>query len=88
MDSTNQKLLHVIVESDAYSDEEFTEAASSLGKNWYGLWAHTLAESLFNPCFVIVSMEYEDDNGRTPMMIAAMLNKHSRLEILLNVYTS
>ena len=43
----------------------------------------TLKVYVLNP-----SMEYEDQDGRTPIMIAAMLNKHCRLAILLDVYTS
>ncbi len=31
----DRDVLHKIVESEAYSDEEFTEAVTKLGKNWY-----------------------------------------------------
>ena len=31
----DRDVLHKIVESEAYSDDEFTEAVTKLGKNWY-----------------------------------------------------
>ncbi len=65
-------MLHRIVESEAYSDEEFKEAVNKLGKYWYIFMAKYFVLML-NDCF---SIEQKDENGRTPIMIAAMLNKH------------
>lgn len=38
--------------------------------------------------YLFYSFEYADKDGRTPIMIAAMLNKHRKLAILLDTYTS
>lgn len=35
MNDEDRNVLHKIVESEAYSDEDFTEAVAKLGKNWY-----------------------------------------------------
>ncbi len=32
------------------------------------------------------SIEYSDEDGRTPIMLAAMMNKHTKLDILLDTY--
>lgn len=80
----HRDILHKIVKSEAYSDEEFTEAATMLGKNWYWLKFVVLTHCSDNTC----SFEYTDKDGRTPIMIAAKLNKYRKLSILLNVYTS
>lgn len=37
---------------------------------------------------MLYSIEDTDKDGRTPIMIAAMLNKHRKLDILVDTYTS
>ncbi len=48
----------------------------------------TVNYSILCSMIVIVAIEQKDKNGRTPIMIAAMLNKHRKMEILVDVYTS
>lgn len=44
--------------------------------------------SVLKPAHATASIEEADKDGRTPIMIAAMLNRHRKLEILLDTYTS
>lgn len=37
---------------------------------------------------VLHSIEHADEDERTPIMLAAMLNKHRKLDILLDTYIS
>lgn len=39
-------VLHKIVRSEAYSDEEFTETVRKLGKNWYAIYRAACQQSL------------------------------------------